>query len=287
MGKNFLVTEVQLLRLIKNKSMSESLDIEDYDTMDYHDAFIVLFRKWLDKKIGEKSKELPFSFMMKKYGLEFLDDFGETIHREEGYDELNRWEIERLIKRMVEKGKIVLPTLRPQIKFLEKYKRQLEPIIERLELPHYIKLRIEEEKPFTLTVQHLIDYPEFLKSDFQGGVTTSTTLSKLKHYIVNYLGLDIKSPYLGGFEIHKIDPEYVNLKPWVKKTLDKEIKPLIRKLPKGNEISSIKFTPNERNAEMKIAWKSDSRFSGRDDLRKEVRKILSDLGYNNISVQTQ
>jgi hypothetical protein len=93
MGKNFIISENRFLNLMMNKSfVTESADLEDYDELDFQDAFISLFRQFIQNKIGDKSKDVPFSYLLKKYGKEFLRELGETYGNEEDEEiNLNRF----------------------------------------------------------------------------------------------------------------------------------------------------------------------------------------------------
>jgi hypothetical protein len=288
MKQTVLLTESELVKVITRIT-------EAYEDLDYMDAFFRIFRQWLDEKYGETVKKYPFALLLKKYGKDFLiDKIGdgelENYIRRTGELEINRWNIERFVKLFIEKGIHKMESLNPDEKFLDKYKKQIPFFIENLELPPYIRLELEEKKPYSLEVGVHIDYPEMLKSNDKQSYRNGT--SKIRNELIknfeNYLGVEMGNPDWGELRVEDKKPVFNNLDSWVKEEFTKGIKKEIKSSQPGKYIHSIKLEPYEGKLEMKVRFKSDAGWNERSKVKNEIKRIFEKEGYNieKIDIET-
>ena len=90
---------------------------------------------------------------------------GETFESEEDVPEIGRWSIQELVTKLIKNNKVQIPTLRKQERFVDKYKNQIPMFIKRLDLPNYISISIEEEKPYEIEIKVLYDIDEVVKQE--------------------------------------------------------------------------------------------------------------------------
>lgn len=287
MGNRILITESNLLSIINKLIMiredeSDDFSQENYSDLDMQDIFIVLFRNWVTQKIGERSKDLPLTYLMKKYGKEFFDEIGETEHRTRGYEfEFSRWELERLLRNAVRRGAIKVPSLRPKGKFTDKFGKAIQFLLERLEIPDYIKMRIEEPTPYNLRIVTVVDYPEFLKTQERKNLTKYS--DEFVKSLKDYVGVEEGEPYLGELRIGRTKPIFDNLDNWVKTEL-KDIKNFIKTIDTGKNVHRIKFEAQEYKGELKLIFKGYASYLIKSEMKQKLNQYLKDSGYKNIQV---
>ena len=149
--------------------IAEAVDTSQYEDEDFLDAFIVLFRKWISNKYGNRYENFPFSYTLRKFSGEFLQDilgreFAESMLGEDLDGTISRWDMPRIIVKMVELGKMSLPRLTQDKKFTEQYSKQLDYFIKRMSLPTWVKLEMIETEPYFVLLKFDVDFNEMLKS---------------------------------------------------------------------------------------------------------------------------
>jgi hypothetical protein len=288
MAKLITLKESELFNMVKTIVEQVEMDLSQYDDNDFTDVFVFLFRNWITKKLGEDSKKYPFSFLLNKYGKEFLQDtLGDKYDqyygdREEIY--FNGYNsIPKTGKVLVKSGAFTLPSLRQQEKFTEKYAKHLPRIIKMMRFPDFVRVEFEEEVPYDVHVELYIDYPSYLK-DESFSFASHNLERKFKELLENYLGVDFGNPVHGKVNL-TLYTNAENVEKWVKQVLNKEIKKHIKEMPGGKNIHSIRFEPSiSGSSEMKIVYKDGShRHMHQWEFLRGVRDYINSLGYKRIS----
>lgn len=278
MKKTLILTESELIKVVNR--IVESYSDDTYDDEDYVEVFLQYFRPWIRANHGDEVGEYPLSFLVKKYIAEFAEANG--IRPEEviyGYRN-NLTNSANIGKRLVKMGKHKLPSLRSQEKFTERYKKPLDFFVAQLGLPEFIKLNFTEKTPFNVEVEFLIDWEGLIKYQGEETFHTDKIKTEIKNKIQGFLGVEFGNPVHGQLKLDFGRPQYIGVDEWVKKTLNKEIKKEIRKLPRASlMLHAIKFETNNPSmgGELKLSFKS---WNGRNEFIRTVKELLQSMGYN-------
>ena len=280
MSSKLYLNESQLIYLIR--SIVEGRDDEfQYSEFDYSSAFLKIFTDWMKKNVPEKFWEYPIGFLIKKYSHPFLvDTTADEVFNDPDH-EINRWDIDRIVKAAVKRGIYKFPSMYSEEKFTEKYKKAIPLIIENLDLPGFAQVNFVEEKPNFVTVHTKVFYSNMLLSDDKKSVNKSTVQKKITDFLENYLNVDIGEPAYGKVKFNFPEIELVGVDEWVKDVLNKIIKPDIKKLPNGNSIQSIRFKPSNNGGTMKLVFKWTAGYSNKSELRESIKEYLKSIGINN------
>ena len=278
MKKTLILTESELIKVVNR--IVESYSDDTYDDEDYVEVFLQYFRPWIRANHGDEIGEYPLSFLVKKYIAEFAEANG--IRPEEviyGYRN-NLTNSANIGKRLVKMGKHKLPSLRSQEKFTERYKKPLDFFVAQLGLPEFIKLNFTEKTPFNVEVEFLINWEGLIKYQGEGTFHTDRIKKEIRDKIQGFLGVEFGNPVHGQLKLDFGRPQYIGVDEWVKKTLNKEIKKEIRKLPRASlMLHAIKFETNNPSmgGELKLSFKS---WNGRNEFIRTVKELLQSMGYN-------
>jgi len=287
MAKLITLKESELFNMVKTIVEQVEMDLSQYDDNDFTDVFVSLFRKWISDKLGDDSKKYPFSFLLNKYGKEFLQDsLGDKYDQYYGDKKeiyFNTYQIPRTGKVLVKSGAFTLPSLRQQEKFTEKYAKHLPRLIKLMRFPDYVRVEFEEEVPYDVHVKLYIDYPSFLK-DENSQLASHNLERKFKEMLENYLGVDFGNPVHGKVALD-FNTVGENTEKWVKEVLNKEIKKHIKGMPGGKYIHSIRFEPSiTGSSDMKIVYKENAhRHMHQWEFLRDVRHYIQSLGYKRLS----
>ena len=290
MAKILTLQESQLINMVKTIVEQVNQDLSKYDDNDFTDLFIFLFRNWLGDKLGEEVKKYPFSFLLKKFGQEFLiQTFGDKYRRYFGDSDVdfNRFRIPQYGKYLAEIGAYTLPSLRSEEKFTEQYKRHIPRLIKLLEIPSWVRVELKEDEPYEVEVNLYVDYPSYLKKDPSSlNLDQYGLQKKLIQLFEDYLGIEYGNVAHGKLNL-SLDILSENEDTWVKNVLNKEIKKHIKAMPDGNYVHSIRFEPKVTgNSNMKIIYKENAhREIHLYSFRNKVREYLKELGYTKINVE--
>ncbi len=281
MKKTITLNESELVGVIHK--IVESYNNDSYDDSDYIEVFLKFFRPWVKEKHGDEISNYPLSYLVKKYISEFAEDFEidpkSTIL---GYRD-NIKNVAAVGKTLVQKGKTKLASLQSKEKFTEKYKKQLDFLVNRLELPDFIKLDFVEETPYNVIGRVRVDWEKLIKYPTDKTFRSNDISRELKNKIENFLGVELGNPTYGQLSL-TFNKAYVGVEDWVKKTLNKEIKKEIRSLPRASILHAIKFeTDGDKfGGELKLSFKN---WNGRNDFKKQVENLLQELGYNTKTLE--
>ena len=258
----------------------EQVNLEDYADEDFIEGFLITFRQWITEKLGDESKKYPLSYLLKKYGSDFEKEMGIPV----GYGDSSNFSHYRLLqsgRRLAEKEKYSLPSMNPGVKFTEKYAKLLSHFIEKIELPDYVSISMEEKIPNKIDVRFDVDFPKMIVSPEFKPLSSGNLLYSLKKYLEGFGGVEFGNPNYGQVQMNGKKLNYVGLDEWVKNVLNKKIKKEIKTLiPYSKNIHSIRFDVDGGKADMKIIFKDDFRWNLRREVVSGIREYLTNLGYN-------
>ena len=271
------LTESDLEKIVR--TVLENFNPSEYEDEDFVEVFLNYFRPWVKKKHGDEIGQYPLSLLIKNHINEFCKDYG--IENNSRYYGAYR-NMANLGKEIALNGVHKMPNLKNKGLFLEKYKKAITFFIDRLNLPEWMTLVLNEESPYVVNGYFSVDWDKAIrdKSDERYGA-----LDLSKEFIdtlSNFTGIEIGSPTHGKLNLKISGTFYYNgVDEWITKTLNKEIKKKIRALPNSHVLHSVKFTPSNNSVGglITLTFKSNGwRYSS--DFTKEVRELMSTLGYN-------
>lgn len=276
MKKNVILSESELIKVIGK--IVESIDTQNYDTEDFVEVFLQFFRPWVKTNYGDEVSEYPLSYLVKKYALDFSTDNKLNTSYILSIRSSNLKMASEIGREIVKKGMKKLPTLRPKIKFTEKFKTPLEFFINQLELPDFFNLEFIEESPYNVLISLKVDFETLLRYPTETKFNPGTIQKKIEERIVNFLGADIGNPIHGQLGLN-FNFQYVGVEEWVKNQLNKVIKKKIKEIPEASIVSQIKFETKKypMGGTIKINFKS---YRNTNQFREGVRNVLTELGYN-------
>jgi hypothetical protein len=164
----------------------------------------------------------------------------------------------------------------------------MDALIKSLNLPDYLSLEIGEYEPYEVYAKINVDFPKLIKSGVNPNEVPRPTeyLEKLKKNVISFLGPKLGSANFGELDFGIIVPDSNDsVDNWVKNVLNKEIKKKIKELPQAKEfLHSVKFEPHLRRLDGEITLIFKQARYGRNfspnEFVVEVKKLLSDMGYN-------
>lgn len=278
MKRTISLTESELMNVVK--TILEQVNLNDYLLEDFVEVSLHYFRPWIKQTHGEEISQYPLSFLIKKYLDEFCQD--KHIVLSDKYYSTNYTKLGAIGKVIVEKGLHELPSMKPKGLFTEKYKKGLNALMESLDIPDYMELKITEPEPYNVTVKVYVKFESLLKSKNRTS-TSSTITNKLRQYLQDYMGVTYGLASHGELNLKIYDsPIYLGQDEWVKNVLNKEIKKKIKELPNAKSIlRSIRFDVSPYlYATIKLIFNSHSSWSSQRDFKQKVIGLLTEMGYN-------
>lgn len=271
--------------------LKESIEsqLADYDNMDFYEVFIKSFRKWSSEKLSQEENDLPFSYILSKYGAQFVNDLLGPNNMHSGYfsaQHSNFSTIAILVgKELVKKGLQKLPSFRKDVFFMNTYGKYLKRFVNNLTGFDWVQVSFEEKRPFDIDVILEYNYDEYLKKD-DSGVNRNDLYglkSRIKNFITDTLGLIQGNPIQGGIRLNF--SEKTDVDEWVKKVLNGVIKKDIKKIENANKIvHSIRFEPRSTYADLKLVRKSSVGWSEFRPFKEKVQEYLKEKGYKKITI---
>jgi len=254
--------------------------INDYADEDYLEAFLITFRQWITEKLGDESKKYPLSLLLNKYGSEFEDAIGvkDSYYAYDDDATYSPYRLKRVARDLVKKGKYVLPNLRVEEKFTEKYKKVISHFLRQIEIPDYVTVKFTEDKPNEVTIWADVDFPTMIKQPNYKNVSISNIERKLREYLESYAGVEFGNSVYGKVHMSMGKLNFVGLDEWVKNVLNKKIKKDIKAIA-PNLIHAIRFEAYGGKATLKIIFK-DSGWGRRNDAIKKMREYVQSEGYS-------
>jgi len=281
------ITEEDIKKIVK--LVLEQEDDEEYDEMEYYDAFFTGFKKYLQEKKNVDVSKYPLSYLISKYGKSFLKDLEIENYDDDEDDEdfeISRWRVPAFGREIIKKGYVKVPSMKLQGTFKETFPKVLDSFIQRLNLPEYVKVEIVEPKPFVLEINSEVDFQKALKSsEHQYSSYAEAVKKRLEKFLREYLGLQINSRYLGGVEISGANQNKLINDVWFQNEL-KSIRKQIRGLEGAKHIHSIRADFNDNSVKLRLTFKDTYGFgfAGKRKLRDDAQNLLRELGYDNRKV---
>lgn len=274
MKTTITITESELKSLIP--ILLEEFDIDDYSAEDFIEVSIKYYRNWVKKKHGDEIGGLPMSYLVKKYENEFLNDIGLDNLR---YHGIGSDKFARIGRHIILRQLETLPaTLAPSKKFSEKYKKQLEYLINYLGIPDYVKFTVEEPKPYDIILSFDIDYPAMLIND--DGFSPLKTFSMFKTSLEGFMGVEIGKPSHGQLRVDY----HVKLNggdKFIKEIFNKKIKPDLKKLPSADAMHSMRLFLNNDSLTIQIVYRQSSNSTTRISIKREIMAYLTKNGFSS------
>jgi hypothetical protein len=279
--KRIVKISEEKLEKIVSIVMEQVENLSYYEDEDFFDAFFFVFRQWISEKIGDEYKKYPMSLLLKKYGKDFEKDMGilEFQDYEQGRS-FNRYRVLDDGKNLVKNQKYILPTLRKQEKFTDKYKSIIPHILDQLDFPDFVTVELVEEQPNALHVKFNVDFVKMLNSKEYERFNRYDLDSKFRNYVSSFLGVEFGNPAHGQVSMDS-SLNYVGADEWIKNVLNKTIKKEIKKLPNGNIIHSIKFETHSGYATLRVIFKDSGNYGRRNELLQNIKNYIESLGYNS------
>ena len=272
------LTESELMNVVK--TILEQVNLNDYIAEDFVEVFLHYFRPWIKQTHGEEIGQYPLSFLIKKYLDEFCDD--KDIDLGSTYYAINYNKLAAVGKSIVKKGLHELPSMKPKGLFTEKYKKGITALLDRLDIPDYMELKITEPEPYNVKIKTYIKFESLLKSENKLG-SSSVITNKLKQYFQDYLGVIYGLASHGELNLYIDDtPVYLGQDEWVKNVFNKELKKKIKELPEAKSVlRSIKLDVSPYlYATIKLGFNGSSRWNSQREFKVKVIDLLKEMGYN-------
>lgn len=283
MKKIIKITESELVDLCS--LIIES--VKGYNDSDIYEAFFYLFKKWLDKTVGDEYKRYPMSYLLNKYAKEFEKYYGykrENEDEDSYYDEdedysYATWEIGEFMDYMIESGKFKFKGMFPEVKFTEKYAKKLPLILSQLKLPDYMTLEIIEEEPYNIELKFIIDFVKLITSEGEyEPLSLSDIKNRLKIYLNRFLGVEFGEPFHGKLNVGiNTQPEYLGFENWKKNVFNKKIKKDLKAIAYPKDITRV--TINVRNGYTEITISGLGLYI-RSGLKEKFEEYFERNGYN-------
>lgn len=246
-----------------------------YTDEDYVEVFIKHFRNWIRETHGDEVSKYPMSYLVKKYTNDFIKEYLKT---DDTYYGSSLGKISKLGQKIIKLKLDSLPSLKPSIKFSEKYKIPLERAIKIIGIPEYISVNLIEEEPYVLDFKFIVDFAKMLKDNSNN---RPYNIRKYYHSIEKilreFMGVEFGEPVHGELRANYYT-QYVGEEEWTK-MFNKEIKKQIKALPGGQNIRAIKLS-KVYDGQLEIKLMMNRYSSSGYEMKNKVMKFLEDLGYN-------
>jgi hypothetical protein len=278
----YFITESHFKKYVSIISEHEEDDekdysyLDDYDDEDFIEVTLEYFRPWIKKNHGDEVGRYPLSYLLKKYFIEFCKHYNLDLDYDEYY---STSQLEYAGKEFIIKQNHRLPTLRPSFKFTEKYKKQIEYLINTLKLPNWLTFSFVEESPYNVEVTLNVNLDEFLKSS--GDDNADEYYQDFVKFLESFMGVEQGNPVHGNINIHSFIL-YTNDSELTNPSKIKQIKSKIKSLNGGDRIHSIKMSFNSKRFDINLTFKSGYRYdyNSRNELREKILAMFKDMGYN-------
>ena len=271
------LTESDLEKIVR--TVLENFNPSEYEDEDFVEVFLNYFRPWVKKKHGDEIGQYPLSLLIKNHINEFCKDYG--IENNSRYYAAYRNMVD-IGKEIALNGVHKMPNLKNKGLFLEKYKKAITFFIDRLNLPEWMTLVLNEESPYVVNGYFSVDWDKAIRDKSDERYRALDLSKEFIDTLSNFTGIEIGSPTHGKLNLKISGTFYYNgVDEWITKTLNKEIKKKIRALPNSHVLHSVKFAPSNNSVGglITLTFKSNGwRYSS--DFTKEVRELMSTLGYN-------
>jgi len=255
--------------------ISENDNLSYYSDEDFVEVFIKVFRTWVRQNHGDEVGEHPLAHLVGKYIDEFIKDYNLDVYS-------YRSGLAKLVsvgRELVSSKKYVLPSLQPTVKFTEKYKKQLQYILNYFDLPDYVKIEFDEPSPNEVNVVIKVDWPTMLITVDGYRFNAPSIYKELIKYLSDFLGVDTGSPAHGKLQIN-YHAQIDGTDEFIKKIFRKQIRPKIKELDTRGIIHAVKVFAENHRFSVEIKYKSYANWSNQRELNDKVRDLFTEMGFD-------
>jgi hypothetical protein len=249
---------------------------------DYVHIFLNSFSKWMSEKYPNTFESKPLSFLVKMYVEEFIRDLGLGYNENQYGYRTGLRKMSQLGRDIFKKGVYKYASLRPTTYFMEKFGKKIDFFLNKLELPDYVKLNIEEKLPWSINVLMELDFIKRLTNPDFKSMYASNVADKIEKFIINYLGVETGNPEHGELEFRR-DHDFIvkGFEEWVK-TDYKKFRKEIKSLPNANTVQRVTLELDKRNGivSMYLIFKESSLYQTQKDYAQSVKDYAQQKGYN-------
>jgi hypothetical protein len=272
----YIISESHFNHYIRIISEQEQ-DLRDYDDEDFIEVFFEYFRPWVRATHGDDASKYPMSYLLKKYYVEFCRYVGLEVADDEDY--YGYRQLTDIGKKFVTARQHKLPTLRPSVKFTEKYAKQIEHIIRMLKLPEWLTISLEERSPYTVEMYLNIDFTGMMRSKDKSEKKPYEYGNEFEEYLTNYMGVEMGNPSHGELSFSSVarvnnTDEFTNVKN------QKKLKSEMKSMSLGKYIHSIGIIIKDTGLRVELSFKRNTYYGLKQKVRDEILKLFADLGYN-------
>jgi hypothetical protein len=277
----YIISESHFNHYVRIISEQEE-DLNDYDDEDFIEVFFEYFRPWVKSTHGDDAGKYPMSYLLKKYYIEFCRYIGLEVDDDDdyyGYSQLSN-----IGRQFVTSRQHKLPTLRPSVKFTEKYARQIEHIIRMLKLPEWLTVSFEELSPYNVEMSLNVDFTGMMRSKDESEKTPNDYGTEFEEYLTKYMGVEIGNPSHGQLYFSFVS-RLNNTDEFTNVNSQKKLKSQMKSMSLGQFIHSITISIKDTGLRVDLSFKRSSGFRTKQMVREDIQKLFTDLGYNGDKVR--
>ena len=260
---------------------NKSIDISNYTDLDLYAAFLPFLKRYLKGKGKRFPKNMPLSFIVDL----IIDEIGADYDLEIGSTWGSEYKAKIMIRGLVEKGLLKLPSQRPKVKFTRKYKKVLDRLFfSKINLPPHAKVVFKEDEPYDVEVNTIVDWGSAVKDprfDYGSYITISKNLPIFLNRVLNIEHLR-GNPIKGEVNI---DFNIIFNNQNVEEII-KEIKTIIKKYYGSDKVRSLRFNVSSNGKlTFKLGFPHSVYWNEKGEIRKEISRKLLENGFNITFIQ--
>jgi hypothetical protein len=277
----YIISESHFNHYIRIISEQEE-DLSDYDNEDFIEVFFEYFRPWVKSTHGDDTGKYPMSYLLKKYYIEFCRYVGLEVDDDDNY--YGHRQLINIGKQFVIARQHKLPTLRPSVKFTEKYSKQIEHIIRMLKLPEWLTVSFEEESPYNVEMFLNVDFIGMMKSKDKTDKNPDRYAREFEEYLTNYMGVEMGNPSHGELQFNHLS-RVNNTDEFTNVNNQKKLKSKMKSMSLGQYIHSIGISISDKGLRVDLSFKRTSRYHTKQIVSEDIQKLFTDMGYNGDKVR--
>ena len=257
------------------------LERREYDDLDYISAFVKVYNEWIQDRFEIDVSKYPFSYLLKKYNKEFYEEvLGDEYEDEDDIPELDRWGIPRVVERLLEMGKVKLPSMQPETKLTEMFGDVILNYLKRMEIPSYYTIELEEKTPFYINIKGTINFKEMMETPGKRPKISAESIEKqIKKFLTGYMGLEIGNPLHNEVNLDYDNFQFTHYDEWKKNVFDKELRKGIKNLPGGKYLLRMTLSPRATGLDIQLTFGTMVSYLERRNLRDQIKSYLESKGY--------
>ena len=283
MVKTYICGYLSLTMSDYRQYITEAANLSDYlSDSDFEIIFYDMLRDFAFERNPNLSRRINMLYLM----TNFLDSFIKHYNLDKNKTRYSPRGIPAIYGReLYNAGLYEISIYSPEKKFTEKFKKFLNFLIERMDIPKEINYTLTEEIPNYVEIRTSINYDDIVK---KGTVNpeifkyTSRSYSSPFHQLISqlkdFLNLKSGSPTEGGVQFNVHEMEYNGRQEWTQKFLKE-----LRKFVKSNEflkdkVKAIKLKENNYRMNLDIILNNPDQYTSwhsRSENRENIHNILN------------